>query len=251
MKKHLLSSIFAAGAIATASVLQAAPAEALSFDGQLAVFGRSDVGQNFTVDFVDNYLNGSSNASLKSTATVTITEFTNAGNPDNRTRVRFGINLTNNSTIDSFLTAFGFDVGAIVNGNINDGIGIRGNTQTDGNAPPNPPEFTQRIFNEDFGSPLGRREVAYAASSPEKGIPDGSSDSFNARLVLDLLGDNDQVTLYNFAVAYAVPFQVDNKTFYKDGAGRPIPTPALLPGLVGLAVGAMRKKQKAEVAQDA
>lgn len=247
MKNHLLASVFAAGTLAAVSVFQAAPAEALSFDGQLAVFDSGDVGQSFTVDFVDNYINSSSTTLLKSKATVTITEFINAGNPENRTRVRLGINLSNNSSVDSFLTAFGFDVGAIVDGKVNDNIGIRPNTQTDGNAPPNPPAFNGTGFGVDFGSPLGTREVTYGALNPRNGIDDGSSDSFAARLVLDLLDADDEVSLYNFAVGYAIP---DGKK-YTPGAGRAIPTPALLPGLVGLVFGAMRKKQQAEAVQDA
>ncbi|NJN86068.1 MAG: cistern family PEP-CTERM protein [Leptolyngbyaceae cyanobacterium SL_7_1] len=257
MKKHLLSSVFAAGAIAAASIFQAAPAEALSFDGQLAIFGRNDVyssgsdlrpeaERTFTVDFVDSFANSVPNNQLRSTAKFTINSFLTSGG---QTTVGFKVDLANISTTNSLLRAIGFNVGSITGNTVNDNIGIN-TSQTSATG-----RFSQVLFNQSGSFPgmggVNRREVEFRANSASDRIPEDTNSntgSFIAQLVLN--EEVQQVSWYDFAVRYQGLTEIPDGESEGSGAGRPIPTPALLPGLVGLAAGALRKKQ-AEAAQDA
>ncbi|NJN87323.1 MAG: cistern family PEP-CTERM protein [Leptolyngbyaceae cyanobacterium SL_7_1] len=248
MKKHLLTSAIATSTLAAASVFQAAPASALSFDGRLAIFGSGDVNQSFTVDFVDNFINSTPDNRLRSKATVTINGFSATGG---QTNVTLGINLANQSSIDSILSAFGFNVGSITNGILNDNVQVRedknNGTRITSNTVGGSTFDVTEFGNQAGFANLGKREVSFEAKQTPNGIHDGTNDSFTA--ILSLGSEVGEVTLYNFAARYQ-EINASNLPTGSSGAGRAIPTPALLPGLVGLAFGALRKKQHTEAEQN-
>jgi len=66
----------------------------------------------------------------------------------------------------------------------------------------------------------------------------GQSGSFTP--ILAFAGIQNQVTLSNFGVRYQ---DITGTSLGTSGTGRgtPVPTPALLPGLIGLGVAAVRK----------
>jgi hypothetical protein len=111
----------------------------------------------------------------------------------------------------------------------------------------------EKFGNQTNFANLGKREIEFRADKNKDRIPEDSgqnTDSFTAELVLDEIVQ--QVNWYDFAVRYqaltAFPDNGnddDDKDKEGSGAGRAIPTPALLPGLLGLAAGAVRKKQQA------
>lgn len=248
MKRLLLSSALAASALTATSFFQAAPAQALSFDGQLVVFNSSDVDKSFTVDFVDNRIGGANNkvgdGPLSSRATFTITGTTNK-------QANFRIAVLNDSQLASRVTAIGFDVSAIINGNVTDGVGINEskNNGTRVLLPlPNSAEFKTAGFGDNFSNGLGKREVCYGVNPAQGGACDGGggvdkgeTGFFNAALVLN--NNVNQFILYNFAVRYQ---GIAGSALGDSGSGRAIPTPALLPGLLGLAFGLLRKQQQQE-----
>lgn len=244
MKKQFLMGALAASALAVGSFGQMSPAEALTFDGTTAIINTTnDLNQSFTVNFGGN-VGGTDVSGLTSQAVITYRGTANTNN------AIFDVLLSNTSTngITSRTSALGFDINPNVTG------GSVGDNPNDAL----PALFTDLVFgsNEQFPNQFGNIELCAINASGNNctggasgGVLTGNSGSF--RFNLTLASASSPLVLTNFGVRYQSI--TGNGYNGASGTGRsiPVPTPALLPGLIGMGLAAMRKKKQEGVLQEA
>lgn len=236
MTRKLLTGAAVASALTVAGILPA-PAQALTINGGSVIFGAGDIGQTFVVDF-DGNVETQNVPGLSSRAAFTIQNFTTFGSGSNtRTEATLNVLLENNSSggITSRTSALGFDTDPNLVGVGNPGGS--GNTRIASGG-----IFTNDragAFPNQFGS------IEFCATNgttcqggTNGGVFTGQSGSFTP--ILAFAGIQNQVTLSNFGVRYQ---DITGTSLGTSGTGRgtPVPTPALLPGLIGLGVAAVRK----------
>lgn len=251
--KSISGSIFlaalATSAMVGADLVSAQSAQALSFDYDLntVTLDATSVGQSFTIysyggSVGDVNLPGDTFTNdLRAAALFTLNSFdgTNAG---------FTVDLSNDSGGDitsSRLSVFGFDV-LPSNGSFNEpGTTSTGFFTFVGAGQVNQPAFlgfsdVDACFRN---SPPGANNVCTAGAG---GVAQGTSETFSPTLAF-AGGPVTSFTLQNFYFRYqSIEGKVNGITLDDaSGVGSPgvVPTPALLPGLLGLGVAALRKKQ--------
>jgi hypothetical protein len=231
MKKQLLTGALAVGTLLALSLLQDSPAQALSFGNGSATLLKTDVGQSFLVNIDQNNINGTSSNQVSSQATFTLTKFLNS--VAGKTEAYFDIALKNTSALSSRVSVLGFDTNPNVNTGLSTVSGIF-DTVTSGNVPN-----------------VGSVEICFTdvncAGGGGGGVTTGTG-SILAKLVFDN-ATLSQFTMSNFSVRYQ---DIVGSTFGNSGSGEAVgkpvgvPTPALLPGLIGIGVASLRKKKREE-----
>ncbi|MBW4480964.1 MAG: cistern family PEP-CTERM protein [Tildeniella torsiva UHER 1998/13D] len=241
-------SALAASALVVTGSFASQPAQAFTFSSDksaVTVFS-SDVGKSFDV-FFDGNVATVDTTDLSAKATFTFLGFTAVGN---RTEAAFQVLLDNTSAVASRVSALGFDssLGLLGVGNNND----PGRTRVTG------------IFTNDrggaFPNQFGDIDVCFTNGNTCQGGGNGGismgdpAGTFNP--VLAFLGSVNTFTLSNFGVRYQAienGARDANGNLIRDNRGRlvtsgtgmgEVPTPALLPGLLGLGVAALRKRQQ-------
>lgn len=228
MRSSALAGLTVAGLMSTGAIFTAIPAEAfILFDGNVIV-DLFDVGDSFDVIFDQG-------GDLKATGTFRVSSFDSGVST-------FAITLTNTSTVASKLTSLGF--------NTEPGFALL-------QSPINPPwasnSWGKAETNTSFAA-AGRRDVCFFDASLSGctfqefgrlfGILSGRSLSFSASLdfrasrLLDF-------TMSDFAVHFK-EVESDGGGLGRTVTGRAVPTPALLPGLIGMGIAALRKRNQEE-----
>jgi hypothetical protein len=219
MKKTLLTGTFTLGAIAAVSLLQTAPAQAFTFDqGNLGMtIKEEDVGDDFWAVF-DGRIDGTTEVveGLTSQALFTLKSF-------DASQIVFDILVENTSTnpiTASILSQLGFQSAKKISNTVV--------TNKIGN-------FGDYINKTSFGGALAFRE-----SAPRE------SAFFTA--TIDFENDiSDGLYLNNFGVKYkGIRGTISGELVENlegTGVGK-VPTPALLPGLIGMGISALRKNKQ-------
>ncbi len=228
MKRQLLTSTLAASTLALAAFSQANSAHALSFSDNNVTVNSRDLNQSFLVNF------GGSISGLSSQARFTLTDFTT-------TQAKFSLNLTNTSTRTSTLSGLGFDTSPTAN-----------NSSSVGGA------FSAiSVSNSGINFPNGSKvEVCLADNTLGYCGGGGGNGAGNSTLTLRFNGSNplkDGLTLNNFRIRYDnIRGQDEDVSVTGSGTPTAIPTPALLPAVLGMGTAVLRKKrQEAKVTQKA
>lgn len=234
-----LSGILALGAVVTACVVDATPAKALTFNEFNAYLSSTTtVGNSFNVIFGDSLVNSIATDLVSATANFTVSSI-NRNSAGNITGVGFNVQVANTSAIDSLVSQLGFNVGGTTLRRGATGYTIGSNN-----------------FNADFGTnfpaPIGSRDVSFDFNPPGRldfRIPDGNvaGNPLNWSFNLALQDPVNTLRLGDFVVRFQeVNGTLENGTNIVGGSGvsQPIPTPALLPGLIGMGVAALRKKNE-------
>ncbi|MBD1822213.1 cistern family PEP-CTERM protein [Cyanobacteria bacterium FACHB-DQ100] len=230
MKRQLLTGVLAASTLTLAAFSQATPAHALSFSGGTVNLTANDVGSTFQVNF-DGNVNGNNVPGLSAQALFTLTSYaTNQAN--------FTVNLINTTTvpITSRISRLGFNTNPGVNVDASSATGV----------------FTD-VITGSFPNKFGDVEVCFVPSSRGTcgGGPGGVTTTGNFTTNLVFTGSlTNGLSLSDFGVRY----QSINGGGFDDasgtGRGTPIPTPALLPAVLGMGAAVLRKKkQEAKVAE--
>ncbi|PSN14654.1 hypothetical protein C7293_10620 [filamentous cyanobacterium CCT1] len=238
MKTQLTKGAAVLSVAAVASLLQALPASAYSIDNvaKSITFTLGDpLPELFTVEF-DGNVEGEAVPGLASKANVQLTAFT-----ANSATFIFDLFSTPSGDVSSArVSALGFNVspalsGASVSGDFANAFRAN-NPANPGNS--NPSSLPNGVGSLDvcFGSGSNCRGGAGFGATP------GNPISFTA--ILSFIDPVEEFTLSNFAVRYqSIVSTLDLGSDSGTGTGTPIPTPALLPGLVGLGVAALRKRR--------
>lgn len=233
-------SALTAGTLIASSLIVSQPVQAFTFNsGKKSVtISSSDIGNSFTAEF-DGNVNGTPTPGLTAEAVFTFLGFNTpfAG----VTQAFFNVVLSNTSTAQSRVSALGFNSSVPLRGVGNDSG--PGNTRVFG------------VFGNDrsgsFPNQFGDIGVCFTNGNTcqgngNGGVANGNIGEFNPVLAFD--GSINSFTLDNFGVRYQAVAGVSQGNS-GTGVGL-VPTPALLPGLIGMCVAALRKKQEGEVAEE-
>lgn len=231
MKRQLLTGALAASTLTLAAFSQANPAQALSFSGGSPAttvnLNSTSVNRSFLVNF-----GGSSTISgLSSNALFTLRELST-------NLARFTINLTNTSTRTSTLSGLGFDT----------------NPDADSDSTVSG-AFSKIEIDDNIEFPNGSKvEVCLADNTSGDCGGDSGNGAGESTVILKFDGTNplrNGLSLNNFRIRYD-SIQGQNRNTSVTGSGTPtaIPTPALLPAVLGMGAAVLRKKkQEAKVAE--
>jgi len=228
MKNKFLTGALVAGTMAIGALGQVDPAEALTFNGTSAIVGTGDVGQSFTVNLDENYINSQLSTAVSSTAKFTLNSFTST---TTSAQAVFEIVATNTSSLVSRLSVLGFDVNPnVASASVTGVFNTTGSGQAANLGP-------LEVCFKDGG---GTNNCSGGGSG---GISQGTSGTLFATLNFNTITQLQQFTLDNFGVRYQ---SISGSTLGDSGTGRPnpIPTPALLPGAIGMGIAAFRKKKR-------
>jgi hypothetical protein len=231
MKAQVMQGAAVLSAAAAVSLFQALPASAYTINGSSITIDNTSVGQFFEVEF-DGNVETQPVPGLTSNAKFEIVSFSG-------TSAVFNINLTNTSSggITSRTSVLGFDVNRTLTGASASG------------------GFGRAILDSSLPNQFGAIDVCFKGGGGPNcqggggsGATAGNPIDFLATLNFGGPGVAD-FTLSNFGVRYQ---SVTGTSLGTSGTGQgtPIPTPALLPGLVGLGVAAVRKR-RGQSGQDA
>ncbi|MGP1385343.1 MAG: cistern family PEP-CTERM protein [Thainema sp.] len=251
MNRTFLTGTLVAGALATASVVFAEPASAFTWDWRdpsWAELTADHVGTSFDVFFYESTINGTSVEGLNATANFALKAFV-AAQDGQRDYIDFDITLTNWSNSDIWdsarLSGLAFAIdpdavaatsngtfdNAIINGNYPEGYRTVDVCYTDGNA-----------------CPGGRNG----------GVSLGDTGSFYTRIFFDdgALGESVRVRMDQFLVRWqSLTSNADGRygDTYKGASGvgtGQVPTPALIPSILGAGIAAFRKKRQEKKLQE-
>ncbi|MGG6238255.1 cistern family PEP-CTERM protein [Nodosilinea sp. AN01ver1] len=246
ISSSILLAALATGAMVGADLLSAQSAQALSFDydANTITLDSTSLNTPFTVFFYGGLI-GANNASdplktqdLQAEAILTLTDFSSDA-------AQFNIIVNNNSgggITDSRISIFGFDVSTPSGQGTFDFAGSNGDgtVKASGQTPGIFPGGSLDICFKGGGN------ANNCTAGGGGGVLQGNSFSFSPTLAFNAPGVTS-FTLSNFYVRYqGIEGVVDGITLGDaSGVGNPgvVPTPALLPGLLGLGVAALRKKQ--------
>ncbi len=236
-KQRLLGAVFL-GAAAIASFAQVESAQAFSWTSTTATFQPGDLaGTDFTVFFFDGYIDEVLTPGLTSEAKFTLLDNFNS----NSNFANFGVTVTNTSDSSIFdrvrISGLGFNTDPELDKATitNQGSGFKINAFLNSNVPQ--PPITG-----------GKVDVCFTpgnncAGGGGKGIEIDQSYSFQTRLDFKTLF-GDSLKLDNFVVRYqSIDFKNSPKGESGVGVGT-VPTPAMLPGLIGMGIAAWRKKKQ-------
>lgn len=236
MKAQLTRGAAVLSATAAMGLLHALPASAYTINDvdKSITFTLGDaLPEMFTVEF-DGNVNNTDVPGLASKANVSLTNFTS-----NSATFVFDLFSTPSGDITSArVRALGFDVDVALSG-----ASVSG-------------DFTDTDRPGNFPNGQGNRDVCFYEGGNCTGGPNGATpgNPINFTTTLNFasaLNTGDTFELSNWVVRYQ---SIDGTTLGTSGTGEgtPIPTPALLPGLVGMGIAALRKRQgDAEVTADA
>lgn len=244
MNRNLLASSLLLGTVALASVVvQAEPAQALKLDftgrtdpitgfRQYATIENGDVGELFTFTFSQGLIDGNLTEGLTAKAVFSLVDAFDG------TTAKFRVDLTNTSggPIDSSrVSVLGFNVDRAFTASV-DANGTDFDGVSSGNVPG-----------------LGVADVCFTAGPNCAGgggggaLQGGATQSFFTTLAF--APGTANFTLTDFFVRYQ---SIDSAELgLTDASGVGIPTPALIPGLVGMGLAALRKKKKDNADQTA
>lgn len=234
MKTQLIKGAAVLSAAAAVSLLQALPASAYTIDSatKSILINSSSVGRFFNVEF-DGNVATQNVPGLSSSAIFEIVSF-------NNTSAKFNIDLSNTSSggITSRTSVIGFNVDAAL-----------GSATASG-------DFNTAALGGEFPNEFGDIGVCFKRGGGPQSCQGGGgagATADNPISFLATLNFNPGVTAFtlsNFGVRYQA---IDGTALGSSGTGKgtPIPTPALLPGLVGLGVAALRKRDGATEDQEA
>lgn len=230
MNRNLLASSLLLGTVAVTSLVPTQPAQALNvfFDGvdQFATIETGDVGTLFTYEFSQGFVDGQLTEGLNTKATFTLLEAFDG------TNARFQIDLTNDSggPIDSSrVSALGFNVDRAFSASVNPGT-----SEFDGVSSGNVPG----LGNVDVCFTAG----ANCAGGGGGGVLQGATQTFFPTLTF--APGTANFTLTDFFVRYQSIYS--DELNLSDASGVGIPTPGLIPGLIGMGLAALRKRKEEE-----
>lgn len=234
MKRQLLTGALAASTLTFAAFSQANPAHALSFSGGSVSLTSGDIGSSFLVNF-DGNVENTNISRLSAQALFRLTGFT-------ANQANFSVDLTNTTTapVGSRVSGIAFDTDPNINSGTASGI------------------FDSVDISSSLPNGFGNVEVCVAGNSSgncgggNSGVTTGNTGNFLLTLGF---GNNTNLltsglTLSKFGVRYQSVTGVTQGTS-GTGRGTPIPTPALLPAVLGMGAAVLRKKkQEAKVAEE-
>ncbi|WP_404790753.1 cistern family PEP-CTERM protein [Altericista sp. CCNU0014] len=236
-KQHILGAVFL-GAVAIASFTNVKPAQSFTWTSDSASFGAGDLaGTDFDVFFYDGYIDGVLTPGLTSKATFSLLEDFDLS--DNKQS--FGVTITNTSDPSIFnrvrLSGLGFNTNPELTGASikTQGTGFDIKAVLDSKVPQKP------ITG-------GKLDVCFTAGvsctgGGGNGIELGSSYSFETLLSF-VNPPTNFLTFDNFVTRYqSIDFKNGAQGQSGVGVGT-VPTPAMLPGLIGMGIAAWRKKKK-------
>ncbi|WP_052050954.1 cistern family PEP-CTERM protein [Leptolyngbya sp. KIOST-1] len=231
MKAQLSKGAAVVSAAAAVSLLQALPASAYTINdaAKSITFTLGDpLPEVFTVEF-DGFVERTLITGLTSKANVELKSF-------DGTQAVFDFQLFNTTSapLGSRVSVLGFNAGPNVTATVTGDF----NTVGSGNVPT-----------------LGEREICLKAGGGPScagggGAGPSAGQNITFQTILTFASAQDSFTLDNFFVRYQDITGVPAGTSGV-GVGTPIPTPALLPGLVGLGIAALRKRGEAAEDQEA
>lgn len=193
---------FLAAAAAGSALAMAAPA------GAAVVVGAGDAGAVYSIDFVGQ-VGGNTETGLSSLLTLTFTGTTNGGATYN-----FSYDLLNDSSLESRLRSFGFDVAGPLVGAVATGV------------------YDNVEYGDNFPEGVGTLDVCFRADGGNvcTGGPNGLASGQNAVGTLSLTfgGALASVTLDNFTTRYQ---SIEGSRYGDSGVGLgtsvpPVPEPA-------------------------
>jgi hypothetical protein len=238
MKQQFLARSLLLGLL-TASVsalVETAPAQAFSWSQtyQTITLNPGDqAGTSFSVNFNQGYIDGQLTQGLTSRAVFTLLEaFTS-------TTAKFRVDLTNTSygfTTASRMSGLGFDVDPGLTNATASGI------------------FSQALLEGTSNTMIGgygRVDICYTngntcaggrGTGNSGGVLLGQTGSFNTNLTF--ANSSSDYVFRNFVVRYQSVNLEDGRTGQSGYGVGEVPTPALIPGLIGMGVAALRKKRQ-------
>jgi hypothetical protein len=222
MKAQLKKGAAVLSATAAVSLLQALPASAYTITGSGITFFKDAANELFTVEF-DGSVDGNPDPNLTSKANVELVSFDGS-----KATFNFQLFNTTAAPLGSRVSLLGFnsdpDVSSATVSGGYDSVGS-GNT----------PNIGQREIC--FKSGGGANNCAGGAGS---GPLTGQNISFQA--MLNFATEQENFELDGWFVRYqSITGSADGSS--GAGTGTPIPTPALLPGLIGMGIAAFRKRK--------
>ncbi|MBD2112398.1 MULTISPECIES: cistern family PEP-CTERM protein [Cyanophyceae] len=251
---RLTASALTAGVLVASSLIASQPAQAFTFtsDKKAVTVTSADAGKFFTVDF-DGNVDTTPIPGLTAKAVFTFLGFDIVDSLPDVTQAFFNVSITNNSTVaGSRISAIGFNTSPNLRG-VGGGLANSGNGNTRVDSGGNLPTS---VFNNDrsgaFPNQFGAIEVCFTDGNncqggSNGGVTKGGTGEFNPVLAFNnpANGSVSSFTLDNFGVRY----QSITAPGINDGSGTGVglvPTPALLPGLIGMGVAALRRRQQEE-----
>ncbi len=241
MKKCLLSASILTALI---GLPLAQPAAAITFDNSKSFFTidtNADVGESIDV-FFNGIVEGKEIPGLTSEARFTVESIVNNA-------ITLSVALSNTSSTPitgSRVSVLGLNIDSEGTAPTATSTGVFTKVATNGNIPQaNTIPQLEKIGEFCF-------TIGNCAGGANGGVNFGNSDSFSPVFTFDTLPQF--VTFNNFFVRYQ-SLESDTTIALGSSSGvgvGEVPTPALLPGLVGMGVAALRKQRKSEeVEQDA
>ncbi|MGF1513664.1 MAG: cistern family PEP-CTERM protein [Elainellaceae cyanobacterium] len=240
------SLLLGLGAVPMLSVVKAQPASAFSWDENRATIHNGDqAGTSFEVFFFDGYINENLTEGLTSEA-----KFTLAQAYDGGSQAIFDVLLKNTSSAAKFdsvrVSGLGFNVDPdLDNASVSQENNPLKNVKLNGKVPQ--PKISGGSVDVCF---TGKNSCTGGGGA---GVGLGESASFQS--IFNFSGDANKVSFSftDFVVRYqSIDFKGSPQGESGVGTGT-VPTPALLPGLIGMGVAALRKRkeQNAEASSQA
>jgi hypothetical protein len=238
MKHTFLSGTLAIGAIATVAAFQAAPASAFSWTSNSATFEAGDLaGTEFTVAFDQGYIDGVFTPGLTSVAKFSLVSGYRGGSS-----AVLRVAVTNTSSGQIFKRARVSGIG------FNTSPELKSVSLSKGSA------FNTVAFDSRLPQPQitgGKKDICFSAKvsctgGGGGGVELGRTSIFTTTLAFKAPSGVNLTSfdLSDFAVRYQSIDFVDGPTGLSGvGVGK-VPTPALLPGLIGMGIAAFRKKKQ-------
>lgn len=231
-KQHILGAVFL-GATAIASLADVKPAHSFTWDKDSVTFDLNDVGSTVDVFYYDGTINSEVINGLTSKLSLTLTSFANKSASLTGT-----IFNTMDPTIFSTgrVTGIAFNVGPDVKSVTTSGL------------------FSNANLNKIYPEGVGKVDVCYGSNANncngnQGGVPifdkNGNPGVGTFATTLTWKNSLSTFTLSDFYARYQ---GISSKSLgLKDASGvgyGTVPTPAMLPGLIGMGIAAWRKKKK-------
>lgn len=221
------------GSVAAASVCVVEPAQAYTWDAESVTFSMSDVDATVDVFYFDGFIEEELIEGLTSSLKLTLTDFD-------------GLSATLKGEVTNTM-----DTGVLKTGRV---TGIAFNVDPDVKTASSTGVFTQANLDKTFPGGIGTVDVCYGTNKNscggnQGGVSIGQTGTFYTTLTWSSLIDT--FTLSDFVARYqGMDFAATNSIEDESGIGiGTVPTPALIPSLLGLAMAARRHKKQQEAEQ--
>lgn len=229
-KQRILGAVFL-GAIAVSSFVGVKPAQAFTWDKNSVTFDLTDVGSTVDIFYFDGTIGGEVIDGLTSKLSLTLTQFT-------------GKTADLTGTVYNTMDPKAFSTGRVT--------GIAFNVDPDVKSVTSSGLFTKTNLNRIYPEGVGKVEVCYGSNGNncngnQGGVPifDGNGNPGVGTFATTLTWQKSLPT-FTLSDFYARYQGINSGTLNgASGVGYgTVPTPAMLPGLIGMGIAAWRKKKK-------